>query len=105
MKELPSGYTREGVDLDELESNVVLLGIVGIEVKASILVGFTCKLLTLSRILCEMVLPNPLLSVKELVLPCEWSLVTMSRRPLKSRPDAEFYQRKVSCSKALNLKK
>jgi calcium-translocating P-type ATPase len=31
MKELPSGYTREGVDLNELESNVVLLGIVGIE--------------------------------------------------------------------------
>jgi Ca2+-transporting ATPase len=32
MKELSSGYTREGVDINELESNVVLLGIVGIEV-------------------------------------------------------------------------
>ncbi len=37
MKELPNGYSREGVDLNELESNVVLLGIVGIEVKPVVL--------------------------------------------------------------------
>lgn len=53
MKELPSGYTREGVDLNELESNVVLLGIVGIEVKTARLAVLTCILLTLSRILFE----------------------------------------------------